>query len=214
MYIDIFLLTTYVDTRLLCFYRVLDFSEATACAWPSPRVSLALASWHSLSRWYFFLLRVALIFLRSASSPGIFWPPSSSLIFQRRTPWSSPAAWRFFFLSTLSLSLVFFTDSAHLPAEQLLCAAVFRRSLFPVILSAVVGLIPCTAQARGRESRRPVDFFSHRGIKIACAFGLCGRRRFSLASTLPARPPSQLVLQPFSSSSRAPCISLWPTLSS
>jgi hypothetical protein len=104
MYIDIFLLTTYVDTRLLCFYRVLDFSEATACAWPSPRVSLALASWHSLSRWYFFLLRVALIFLRSASSPGIFWPPSSSLIFQRRTPWSSPAAWRFFFpLDAISL---------------------------------------------------------------------------------------------------------------
>jgi hypothetical protein len=49
MCIDIFLLTTYVDTRLLCFYRVLDFSEATACAWPSPRVSLALASWHTLS---------------------------------------------------------------------------------------------------------------------------------------------------------------------
>jgi hypothetical protein len=148
MYIDIFLLTTYVDTRLLCFYRVLDFSEATACAWPSPRVSLALASWHSLSHLVTlslagsFLLRVALIFLRSASCPGIFWPPSSSLIFQRRTPWSSPAAWRFFFLSTLSLSLVFFTDSAHLPAEQLLCAAVFRRSLFPVILSAAVGLIP------------------------------------------------------------------------
>jgi hypothetical protein len=66
MYIDIFLLTTYVDTRLLCFYRVLDFSEATACAWPSPRVSLALASWHSLS--HLVTLFLAGIFFLAARS--------------------------------------------------------------------------------------------------------------------------------------------------
>jgi hypothetical protein len=176
-------------------------------------LALSLSPRHSLSRWFFFAARS----VDFSAQRFLSW---DILAAQQQPYLPAPHALElscgveiFFPLDVISLPRLLHRQRAS-PGRAAPLRRCFQAFSLPRDPIRCRGAYPCTAQARGRESRRPVDFFSHRGIKIACAFGLCGRRRFSLAPTLPARPPSQLVLQPFSSSSRAPYISLWPTLSS